>query len=194
MKKQEQAKTPTDETPEVVKTEDEAVEVLSPTEEEPLSPPEEEDLRLKYIRLAADFDNFRKRQAMMRGQVRADSYRSLLSTLLPPIDDLHRAAEHDTEDIATFRKGIQAVIAKLDESLAGLGVERMKPLGKPFDPNLYDCMAIQPSEEAEPNTVINVFADGYRMGEVILRPAQVIVAQAPPAEEADENEQGERDE
>lgn len=184
MTKHKKDKTPEVEVAEVV-SDEEVGEAVSPSFVEP-EIPEEEDLRMKYIRLAADFDNFRKRQTMLLGQARADSYRRLLSTLLPPIDDLHRAAEHDTEDAATFREGIQAVIAKLDEALAGLGVERMKPLGKPFDPNLHDCMAIQPSDEAEPNTVINVFADGYRMGEVILRPAQVIVAQAPPAEESAE--------
>ncbi len=178
-----------DKTPEVevakVVSDEEVAEAVSPSSVEPETP-EEEDLRMKYIRLAADFDNFRKRQTMMLGQARADSYRRLLSTLLPPIDDLHRAADHDTDDATTFRAGIQAVIAKFDEALTGLGIERMKPLGKPFDPNLHDCMAIQPSDEAEPNTVINVFADGYRMGEVILRPAQVIVAQAPPAGESAE--------
>jgi molecular chaperone GrpE len=148
---------------------------------EPATPtPEEElaELRDRYLRLAADFDNFRKRSLAQGHLVRAESYRTLLSSILPAVDDLHLAAAHDTADEA-YRAGILRVIEKLDAALAAVGVERMDPMGRPFDPRFHECLAVQPAPDAEPGTVIGVHAYGYRWGDVVLRPAQVVVAQSP---------------
>jgi len=149
---------------------------------EPRPPaPEEElaELRDKYLRLAADFDNFRKRSLAQGRLVRAEAYRTLLASLLPAVDDLHLAAAHDTADEA-YRAGILRVIEKLDGALAAVGVERMDPMGKPFDPRFHECLALRPDPGAEPGTVIGVHAQGYLWGDVVLRPAQVVVAQSPP--------------
>jgi len=154
----------------------------APVKPEPRPPaPEEElaELRDRYLRLAADFDNFRKRSLTQGQLVRAEAYRTLLASLLPAVDDLHLATAHDTADIP-YRDGILRVIEKLDNALAAVGVERMDPLGKPFDPRFHECLAVRPEPDAEPGTVIGVHADGYRWGEVVLRPAQVVVAQSPP--------------
>jgi len=148
---------------------------------EPRPPaPEEElaELRDKYLRLAADFDNFRKRSLAQGHLVRAEAYRTLLASILPAVDDLHLAAAHDTADEA-YRAGILRVIEKLDAALAVVGVERMDPLGKPFDPRFHACLAVRPAPDAEPGTVIAVHAYGYLWGDVVLRPAQVVVAQSP---------------
>lgn len=158
---------------------------VSVEKEKPPTPEEElAVLKDKYLRLAADFENYRKRQLAQGKLIRVEAYRTLLSSILPAVDDLHLAAAHETTDEA-YRAGIMKVIEKLDGALAGLGVERMNPLGKPFDPNLHECLAVHPSPDDEPNTVIEVYADGYRWGDVVLRPAQVVVAQAPP-DDADE--------
>ncbi|MCX7022009.1 MAG: nucleotide exchange factor GrpE, partial [bacterium] len=158
---------------------------------EPAPPtPEEElaELRDRYLRLAADFDNFRKRQLAQGRLVRAEAYRTLLASILPAVDDLHLAAAHDTADEA-YRAGILRVIEKLDAALAAVGVERMDPLGQPFDPRFHECLAVQPAPEAEPGTVIGVHAYGYLWGDVVLRPAQVIVAQPPPDDDINEQEE-----
>ncbi|OGD78901.1 MAG: nucleotide exchange factor GrpE [Candidatus Coatesbacteria bacterium RBG_13_66_14] len=149
---------------------------------EPSPPtPEEElvELKDKYLRLAADFDNFRKRSLAQGHLVRAEAFRTILSSILPAVDDLHLAAAHDTADEA-YRAGIVKVIEKLDAALAAVGVERMDPMGRPFDPRFHECLAVRPAPDAEPGTVIAVHAQGYLWGEVVLRPAQVVVAQAPP--------------
>jgi molecular chaperone GrpE len=149
------------------------------TEPGPPTPEEElAELRDRYLRLAADFDNFRKRTLTQGRLVRAEAYRTLLSSILPAVDDLHLAAAHETAD-ESYRAGILKVIEKLDAALAAVGVERMAPMGKPFDPTMHECLAVRPSPGDEPNTVIEVYADGYRWGEVVLRPAQVVVAQSP---------------
>ncbi len=153
-----------------------------PTLEEELA-----ELKDKYLRLAADFDNYRKRQLAWGELIRAEAYRTLLSSILPAVDDLHLAASHETADEA-YRIGITKVIEKLDGALAAVGVERMDPLGKPFDPHFHECLAVRPSPDDEPNTVICVYADGYRWGDVVLRPAQVVVAQAPPDAAEDRND------
>jgi molecular chaperone GrpE len=158
-------------------------EAEAPVTEKPAPPaptPEEElaELRDRYLRLAADFDNYRKRSLTQGHLVRAEAYRTLLSSILPAVDDLHLAAAHETADEA-YRDGILRVIEKLDAALAAVGVERMDPLGKPFDPEFHECLAVRPDPGAEPGTVIAVHADGYRWGEVVLRPAQVVVAQSP---------------
>jgi molecular chaperone GrpE len=156
-----------------------------PVKPEPRPPaPGEElaELRDKYLRLAADFDNYRKRSLAQGRLVRAEAYRTLLASLLPAVDDLHLAAAHDTADEA-YRAGILRVIEKLDGALAAVGVERMDPLGRPFDPRLHECLAVRPEPGAEPGTVIGVHAQGYLWGDVVLRPAQVVVAQSPIAGE-----------
>lgn len=162
---------------------------LASVEKEKPPTPEEElaELKDKYLRLAADFDNYRKRQLAQGGLIRVEAYRTLLSSILPAVDDLHMAASHETTDEA-YRAGITKVIEKLDGALAGLGIERMNPLGKPFDPHFHECLAVRPSPDDEPNTVIEVYADGYRWGDVVLRPAQVVVAQAPPDAAEDRND------
>jgi molecular chaperone GrpE len=135
------------------------------------------ELNDRYLRLAAEFDNYRKRRADRDRQQRLSAFRELLESVLPAVDDLHRAVEHEARDAETFRAGLHAVIDKLDRALANLGVERLKPLGEDFDPQLHECLATDDQADAEPGTVTAVFADGYRLGDVLLRPAKVVIAQ-----------------
>ena len=130
----------------------------------------------RYLRLAAEFDNYRKRRADRDQTVRREALRSTLSALLPALDDLHRAVEHPAADAEDYRSGVRAVVDKLDRALESLGVRRMNPRGEPFDPELHECLAAKPDAGAAPDTVVEVFADGYRLGDFVLRPAQVVVA------------------
>ena len=139
------------------------------------------ELQDRYLRLAAEFDNYRRRRADRDRQQRLNAFRELLEALLPAVDDLHLAVEHETEDAEAFRHGLRALIDKLDRALTSVGVERLKPLGELFDPQMHECLALDERAEAEPGTVTSVFADGYRLGDIVLRPAKVVIAQ--PAED-----------
>jgi molecular chaperone GrpE len=134
----------------------------------------------KYLELAkrtqADFENYRKRMARENAAAADRGAARLAKELLPALDHLELALKAATghEDVV---KGFAMV---RDELLAGLGksgIQAFSPQGEQFDPNEHEAMAQQPSEEAEPGTVLEVYQQGYRAGGAVLRPARVVVAQ-----------------
>lgn len=133
------------------------------------------ELNDRYLRLAAELDNYKKRRLDRDQTVRRETVRQTLEAILPAVDDLHRAVEHPGDDADDYRDGVRAVVEKLDRSLEALGVKRLRPLGGPFDPNYHECLALKADPDREPGTVVEVYADGYLLGEHLLRPAQVVV-------------------
>ena len=140
----------------------------------------EPDPGTKYLELAkrtqADFENYRKRMARENAQASERGAGKLAKELLPALDHLELALKSAAghEDVI---KGFAMV---RDELLAGLGksgIQAFSPQGERFDPNEHEAMAQQPSEEAEPGTVLEVYQQGYRINGQILRPARVVVAQ-----------------
>jgi molecular chaperone GrpE len=132
-----------------------------------------DDLR----RVAADFDNYRKRVAREQAQLFARAGERLVAKLLPVLDDLERAldaAEHHEE--AKVVEGVKMTKDALAGVLASEGVEEIEADG-PFDPHVHEALLTQPVEGVEPGHVIQVVQRGYRMGEVVLRPARVVVAE-----------------
>lgn len=132
----------------------------------------------RYLRLAAEFDNFRKRtlreRSEIRGRAQADFARQLLETL----DDLARvtALEAGNVTVHDVIEGIHMVERKLMQELERTGFERVGVAGEVFDPNHHEAVATQPAAgEAVPGTIGNVLQPGYRLGNVLLRPARVIV-------------------
>jgi molecular chaperone GrpE len=134
----------------------------------------------KYLELAkrtqADFENYRKRMARENAAAADRGAARLAKELLPALDHLELAlkASAGAGDVV---KGFAMV---RDELLAGLGksgIEAFSPQGEQFDPNEHEAMAQQPSEEAEPGTVLEVYQQGYRVNGAVLRPARVVVAQ-----------------
>ncbi|HWX88588.1 MAG TPA: nucleotide exchange factor GrpE [Solirubrobacteraceae bacterium] len=135
--------------------------------------------RDEYLALAqrtqADFENYRKRVARDAAQAQDRGVAKLAKELLPALDNLDRAIEAaEAED--PLLAGVRLVRAELAAALARVGIESFAPLGEPFDPNLHEAVAQQPVEGAESGTVAEVFQNGYRMGETIVRPARVLVA------------------
>ncbi len=135
--------------------------------------------RDEYLALAqrtqADFENYRKRVARDAAQAQDRGVAKLAKELLPALDNLDRAIEAaEAED--PLLAGVRLVRSELAAALARLGIEAFAPLGEPFDPNLHDAVAQQPVEGAASGTVAEVFQNGYRMGENIVRPARVLVA------------------
>jgi molecular chaperone GrpE len=135
--------------------------------------------RDQYLALAqrtqADFENYRKRVARDAVQAQDRGVAKLAKELLPALDNLDRAIEA-AEDEDPLLAGVRLVRSELSAALARLGIEAFAPLGEAFDPNLHEAVAQQPVEGAASGTVAEVFQNGYRMGETIIRPARVLVA------------------
>ena len=135
--------------------------------------------RDEYLALAqrtqADFENYRKRVARESAAAAERGVAKLAKELLPALDNLDRAIEA-AEDEDPLLAGVRLVRSELSAALARLGIEAFAPLGEPFDPNLHEAVAQQPVEGATSGAVAEVFQNGYRMGETIIRPARVLVA------------------
>ena len=135
--------------------------------------------RDQYLALAqrtqADFENYRKRVARDASQAQDRGVAKLAKELLPALDNLDRAIEAaEAED--PLLAGVRLVRSEIAAALARVGIEAFAPLGERFDPNQQEAMAQQPVEGAASGTVAEVYQDGYRMGDTIVRPARVLVA------------------
>jgi molecular chaperone GrpE len=138
------------------------------------------DQREKYLRLAAEYDNYRKRSMRERSEAEARGQASLIKQLLDPLDDLSRFAHVDptTVDPATITQGADMVERKLRKVLAAIGVEAIDPVGETFDPSLHEAVTTEPALSPEDDhTVSRDFQVGYRLNGQLLRPARVVVKQ-----------------
>jgi len=146
--------------------------------------------RDKYVRLLADFDNFRRRAHKDRQDVIQYGHENLVKDLLSTVDNLDRAIEHahqnDGGDLASLLQGVELVQRELYAVLAQHEVHVIDAEGSEFDPALHEAMAQVQDDLAPPNTVIEVLQSGFRLRDRLLRPARVVVAK-PPAE-ADDGE------
>ena len=128
-------------------------------------------------RVAADFDNYRKRALRDQEALVARAGERLVKELLPVLDDLERAlvaaAEHEE---ATLEEGVRLVHRALADALAREGLQEIEADGR-FDPHVHEALLSQPAEGAEAGAVLQVLQKGYRLGDRVLRPARVIVAE-----------------
>ena len=128
----------------------------------------------KYLRLAAEYDNFRRRTAQERDRIYDDAYAEALAALFPVVDNLERAAQYsDGESVA---KGVAMILKSVEDTLAKLGVSEIEALGKPFDPNLHNAVLHVEDDTKGESEVVEVLQKGYQKGERILRYAMVKVA------------------
>ena len=136
------------------------------------------ELQDKYLRLAAEFDNVRKRMVRERQEAELKGMGLLIKGIIEPLDDLARFAHVDpaTVDSATVVAGAEMVEKKLLKSLSGHGLEVINPEGHPFDPALHEALTTVPAASAELDHVIaQVFQVGYRFNGQLLRAARVVV-------------------
>lgn len=150
---------------------------------------ENETLRLQLeertnqsVRLAADFDNFRKRTQKDREEQEQLVKRNTLSELLPIVDSFERARSQikpQTDAEATIHKSYQGVYKQLVDCLKRIGVAPMRPEGKPFDPNLHEAVLREPTDEYPEGTVLEELVRGYLLGDRVLRHSMVKVSTAP---------------
>jgi molecular chaperone GrpE len=134
----------------------------------------------KYLRLAAEYDNYRKRSAKERMEMGSRAQAEIVSRLIDGLDDLARFADIDpaATDPMTLHKGIELVEAKMTKALTSLGLEIISPVDQTFDPTVHEAVSTEPALAREDdNTVSKVFQVGYRFNGQLLRPARVVVKQ-----------------
>ena len=160
--------------------EGEAAEMLNQADALAAARAEAEDNWSKYLRIVAELDNVRKRSARELEKARNFGVEGLAAELLTVADSLEMAlSAGDNAPAETLLEGDRNTLKQLKSVLEKHGVTELFPEGEPFDPELHEAMTAQPSETAEPNTVLTVVQRGYQLNGRLLRPARVIVAKEP---------------
>lgn len=156
-----------------------------PKEEAPKEEPKETELEKaqkalaaehdKYLRLAAEYDNFRKRSIKEKDARYADAKADTVGKFLPVYDNLERALANETSDEA-YKKGVELIMTELKKIMTGLGVEEFGEKGDAFDPNAHNAVMHIENEELGENVIAQVFQKGFRIGDKVIRHAVVQVA------------------
>ncbi len=128
----------------------------------------------KYLRLAAEYDNFRKRSQKEREGIYTEAYAEALAALFPVVDNLERAAQYaDGENVA---RGVEMTLKSVKDTFEKLGVTEIDPVGKEFDPNFHNAVMHIEDPELGESVVVEVLQKGYLRGDRVLRYAMVKVA------------------
>ena len=167
---------------EVKEQQPEAEKVEAEAAQEPEKAPETNPFEEKYnaehdsyLRLAADYDNYRKRTAKEKEQSYSNGKADTVLKLLPIYDNLDRAMNQDTED-AAYKKGVEMTMTELVKIFTGLGVEIFGEAGEHFDPSLHNAVMHTEDDRVGESTITQVFQKGFKLGEKIVRFAMVQVA------------------
>ncbi|MHC0061703.1 nucleotide exchange factor GrpE [Nostoc sp. UIC 10890] len=138
-----------------------------------------EERSTQYMRIAADFENYRKRTSKEKEDLELQVKRNTILELLPVVDNFERARSHlkpQSDGEMTMHKSYQGVYKQLVDSLKRLGVSPMRPEGQEFDPNLHEAVMREPTDEHPEGTVLEELVRGYFLGDRVLRHAMVKVA------------------
>jgi molecular chaperone GrpE len=134
----------------------------------------------RYLRLAADSENARKRARQEQLETIQHASADLINRLLPGLDDLHKALEHKPQGIdASWLKGVELSVRKLEEALGAHGLEAIQSVGTRFDPKLHEAVGHEESSEHPEDTVVEELRRGYRIRDRVVRPALVKLARPP---------------
>ena len=130
----------------------------------------------KFLRLAAEYDNYRKRTAKEKENIYADAKIETLTAMLPVYDNLERALAQFGDDDSPHKKGVEMIFSQFKESLTKLGVTTIKAVGQPFDPEKHNAVMHVEDESTGENTVVEILQQGFLLGDKVLRFAMVKVA------------------
>lgn len=129
----------------------------------------------KYLRLLAEYDNYRKRTQREKDELYAVVKSDAVSKFLPVFDNLERALAQTTEDEA-YRRGVEMIMNQFNKTMEGLGVVEIESLGKTFDPTLHNAVMHVEDESKGENEIVEVFQKGFKLGDKVIRYAMVKVA------------------
>ena len=169
---------------ESVESEEQTEQVCEEEKKEDCQPEKTEEDKLKeqleetkdqYLRLMAEYDNFRKRSAKERLEITAMATGNAIGEILPVIDNFERALQTETED-ESYKAGVQMIFNQFMETLKKLNVEVIDPTGETFDPNIANAVNQIEDPELGENVVAQTFQKGYKIGDKIIRYAMVVVA------------------
>ena len=146
-------------------------------EEEKIAALEKEkaDLNDKFLRICAEYDNFRKRSQKEKDALYGDIKANTVTQFLPVYDNLERALKQNTEDEA-YKKGVEMIMTQFCSTLEKLGVKEIECLGEKFDPTMHNAVMHVDDEEKGENEIVEVFQKGFKLGEKVIRFAMVKVA------------------
>lgn len=139
-----------------------------------------EDYKDKYLRLSAEFDNYRKRTMKEKAELIKNGGEKAISAILPILDDLERALQNmqKADDVKAMYEGIDLIHQKFLKNLGHEGLEKMNPLGEAFDTDFHEAIALVPApEEAQKGKVLDCVQTGYKLNDKVIRHAKVVVAQ-----------------
>lgn len=152
---------------------------------DPVQAAKEETARLReqLLRVAADFDNYRKRSRKDVEDAERRGKEDVVREVLPVFDNLERAvqASTSTSDVTAIVDGIKMVLRLFEDHASRIGLTRLAVVGERFDPALHDAIQQVETDEHPPGTVMTEIVPGYRLGEKLVRPAMVVVARKPAA-------------
>ena len=169
---------------EQTKTEETSDESTEETKDEVKEPEQDEGEKLKkeladakdrYLRLMAEYDNFRKRSAKERIELTENGKSNALVEILPVFDNFERALDAETED-EKYKHGVEMIYNQFGDAIKKLGVEAMDLKGKEFDPNIATAVSTVDDPELGENVVAQVLQNGYKLGDKVIRHAMVVVA------------------
>ncbi len=129
-----------------------------------------------HIRTLAEYDNFRKRTQKEKEAIYSESKAAIFTELLPVIDNFDRAAKNGDADFDGYKKGVEMMFSGFLDTMKKLGVEPFGEKGEQFDPNFHNAVMHCEDESLDENVITDVFSKGYKLGDRVLRPAMVKVA------------------
>ena len=153
---------------------------------------EHETLKSQYVRIAADFDNFRKRQSRDQDDLKIQLISKSLTAILPIVDNFERARQQlkpESEEAQTLHRSYQGLYKQLVEVLKQLGVAPMRVVGQQFDPNLHEAVLREPSQEFTEDIITEELQRGYHLEGKVLRHALVKVSMGPGKQNSQEQEE-----
>ena len=181
--------TETAEAAEADSIEEEAEAVVADAERVAKAEAEAAAMRDKYLRLQAEWDNYRKRTAEEAGEMRVRAAEKLMGDLLPVMDDFERAIAHaEANGDAGLLDGVKAISTKLSESLNKHGLEAIDPAGKAFDALEHQAVGQVEDASVPDETVAQVYQKGYRLGKKVIRPAMVTISTGGPKREVESDD------
>jgi molecular chaperone GrpE len=147
------------------------------------------ELNDQYVRLAADFDNFRKRSYQEHESARKYGTESTLREMIPVLDNLDRATASlsESSDPKLLFQSFRLMYNQLLDTFANLGLKKMQPVGQPFDPNFHEAVSQVETDEHPDQTVVNEMQSGYMLYDTVIRPAMVAVSTRPAVAASAEN-------
>lgn len=144
-------------------------------EKEYLKQKEFEELTDRYKRLMAEFDNYKKRSAKERENLYGSLVADIVTSLLPTLDNLEKAAEANSTD-ETYKEGIKLVLKQFQDVLTSLGVQKIETVGKTFDPEVHEAVSQVQDETLGEKEIKEEFRTGYKIGNKVIRHSMVVVA------------------